>query len=119
MASLQRHIELDVLQQFHATLNSSIPDPNVFASQLIANGFITKLTADNKMPLGISNYQKVGNLLGVVDSHIKSTRVVSYERLKEKFSTFLSILGSPEVGLQDIAKQMEEQCCMLIATDMY
>lgn len=109
---LQRPKELDVLQQFHATLNSAIVDPNVFSSHLISKGFMTQQTANNKMPLGISDYQKVGNLLGVVDSHIKSARVSGYERLKEKFNTFLSILL--ELGLGDTATQMEKQCCMLL-----
>ena len=111
-SSLQRPVELDILQQFHATLNSSILDPDVFSSHLISKGFITKQVAANMMPLGISKYQKVGNLLGVVDSHIRSGRVVSYEQLKERFAIFLSILT--ELGHSDIAKQMEKQCCMLI-----
>ena len=113
-SSLQRYTELEVLQQFHATLNSAIVDPDVFASHLITKGFMTNEVAANQMPLGFSNYRKVGNLLGVVDSHIKSSRIVSYERLREKFCAFLSILGSPEIGLYDIARRMEEQCCMLI-----
>ena len=114
---LQRPKELDVLQQFHDRLNSAIVDPNVFSSHLISNGFVTQQTANNKMPLGIPDYQKVGNLLVVVDSHIKSARVSGYEQLKEKFNTFLSILL--ELGLSDIATQMEKQCCMLIdSTDI-
>ena len=110
-SSLQRYTELEVLQQFHATLNSAIVDPDVFASHLIAKGFMTKQVAASQMPLGFSDYRKVGNLLGIVDSHIKSSRVVSYERLREKFYAFLSILG--ELGHYDIARRMEEQCCTL------
>ena len=113
MASLQRCTEFDIVQKFYATLNSSITDADVFASHLIAEGFISGEVAANKMPLGFSNYKKVGNLLRVVDSHIKSARVVSYERVKNRFKTFLSILSNPELDLGHIAREMEEQCCML------
>ena len=107
-SSLQRPVELDVLQRFYSDLNSKIIDPNIFANQLISKGFTTKLTATNKMPLGLSNYEKVSNLLGVAEAHIKSIDT------REKFGAFLSILGSHDLGLQEIAEQMKEACCMLI-----
>ena len=113
MASLQRCTESDIFQKFYATLNSSITDADVFASHLIAERFISRQVAANKMPLGFSNYQKVGNLLGIVDSHIKSAGVVSYDRVRERFKTFLSILSNAELGLGHIAWEMEQQCCML------
>ena len=109
--SLQRYVECDVLQSFHATLNSSIVDPDVFASHLIQNKFMSRQTADNKMPLGFSNYRKVGNLLGIVDSRIKTAGTVSREHVRNRFNVFLSILSSA-LGLQDIADQMAYQCCM-------
>ena len=109
--SLQRYTEFDVLQRFHAILNSSITDPNIFAAHLIAEGFMSQQVADNKMPLGFSNFQKVGNLLGVVDSHIKSVRVVSYERVRDRFKAFLSILSYLDLG--HVAREMEQLCCML------
>jgi hypothetical protein len=119
MASLQRYAEFDVVQRFHATLNSSITDADVFASHLITEGFISREVAANKMPLGFSTFQKVSNLLGVVDSHIKSARVVSYERVRDRFKIFLSILSNPELDLGHIAWKMEEQCCMLRILWMY
>ena len=109
--SLQRYVECDVLQKFYATLNSSIVDPDMFAAHLIQNEFMTQQTADNKMPLGFSNYRKVGNLLGIVDSHIKTAGIVSREHVRNRFNVFLSILSSA-LGLQDIADQMAYQCCM-------
>ena len=109
--SLKRSTESDVLQHFYAELNSSISDPDVFAAQLIQHKFTTKQTADNKMPLGISNYRKVGNLLGLVDSHIKSVSSVSPERVKERFITLLLIIRN-KLGLDDIAQKMEVECCV-------
>ena len=104
-------MESDVLQHFYAELNSSITDPDVFAAQLIQHKFTTKQIADNKMHLGISNYCKVGNLLGIVDSHIRSVSSVSPEQVKERFLTLLSILHN-EIGLDDIAHKMKIECCM-------
>lgn len=83
----------------------------MFASQLIQYEFTTKLTADNKMPLGLSDYRKVGNLLALVDSHIRSISSVSPERVKERFITLLSILRD-KLQLGDIAQKMEYECCM-------
>ena len=113
MASLQRYAEFVVFQRFYATLNTSITDPDIFAVHLIAEGFMSRQVADNKMPLGFSYFQKVGNLLGVADSYIKSARVVSYERVRDRFKTFLSILRNPDLDLGHIAGEMEEQCCKL------
>jgi hypothetical protein len=63
------------------------------------------------MPLGISNYRKVGNLLGIVDSHIRSVSSVSPERVKERFITLLLILRN-KLGLDGLAQKMETECCM-------
>ena len=95
----------------YAELNSSITDPDMDAAQLIQYEFTTRQTADNKMPLGIPNYRKVGNLLGIVDSHIQSLSSVSPERVKERFLTLLAILRN-KLGLVDIAQKMENECCM-------
>ena len=109
--SLKRSTESAVLQHFYAELNSSISDPDVFAAQLIQHEFTTRQTADNKMPLGFSDYRKVGNLLGIVDSHIRSVSSVSPEQVKERFTTLLSILRNA-LGLGGIAQKMETECCM-------
>ena len=109
--SLKRSTESDVLQRFHAELNSSITDPDQFAAELIQHKFTTKQTADNNMPFGIPKYRKVGNLLGIVDSHIRSVSSVSPERVKEKFITLLLILCN-KLGLHDVAQKMETECCM-------
>ena len=109
--SLERPTESDVLQQFHADLNSSITDPDQFAAQLIQHKFTTKQTADNKMTSGVSDYRKVGNLLGIVDSHISSVSSVSPEKVKERFVTLVSILRN-KLGLDDLAQKMETECCM-------
>ena len=118
--ALQRCKEFDVFRRFYASLNSSISDPDVFAANLISEGFVSRAVAANKMPLGISNYQKVGNLLGVADAHIKSAGVVSYDRVRERFKAFLSVLSSPELGLDpSIPTQMEEQCCTFVEVQCY
>ena len=108
--SLKRYTESDCLQHFFAALNSYITDPDMFAAQLIQYEFTTRQTADNKMSLGIHNYRKVGNLLGIVDSHFRSINSLSPERVKERFLIFLSILH--ELGLHDVAQKMEIECCM-------
>ena len=108
--SLKRSTESDCLQHFYATLNSSITDPDIFAAQLIQYEFTTRQTADNKMPLGIPSYRKVGNLLGIVDSHIRSISSLSPGRVKERFLILLSILH--ELGHRDVAQKMEIECCM-------
>ena len=109
--SLKRSTESDVLQRFHAELNSSITDPDLFAAQLIQHKFTTEQIADNKMPLGVPNFRKVGNLLGIVNAHIGSVSSVSPERVKERFMTLLLILRN-KLGLDDLAQQMETECCM-------
>ena len=109
--SLKRSTESDVLQRFHADLNSSILDPDRFAAELIQYKFTTEQTADNKMPLGVSNFRKVGNLLGIVNAHISSVSSVSPERVKERFDTLLLILRN-KLGLEGLAQQMETECCM-------
>ena len=109
--SLKRPTESDVLQRFHAKLNSSITDPDRFAAELIEHKFTTKQTADSKMPLGVPEYRKVGNLLGIVDSHIRSVSSVTPEKVKERFMTLLLILHD-ELGLDDLAQKMETECCM-------
>ena len=110
--SLQRYVESDVLRRFYATLNSSIVDPDLFATHLIQNGFVTRQIAENKMPLGVSDYHKVQNLLGVVDAHIETA---GSEDVMRRFHIFLSILGNV-FGLHDIAGQMASQCCMFNAS---
>lgn len=78
----------------------------MFAAHLISHQFITKQSADSlTMVRGISTYQKVGHLLGVVDKRLRASRNVG-----ETFKVFLSILSIP-LGLRDIAKQMETECC--------
>ena len=62
------------------------------------------------MPLGLPDYRKVGNLLGLVDSHIRSTSSVSPERVKERFISLLSILYN-KLDLGSIAQKMEHECC--------
>ena len=109
--SLRRSAESDVLQHFHADLNSAIVDPDVFAAQLIQYEFTTKQVADNKMPMGFSDYRKVGNLLGIVDAHIRSVGSVTPERVRERFIIFLSILRN-KLGLNNLAQRMENECCM-------
>ena len=109
--SLKRSTESDVLQRFHSELNSSITDPDQFAAELIQHKFMTKQTADNKMSLGVFSYGKVGNLLGIVDSHIRSVSSVTPERVKERFVTLLLILRN-KLGLDGLAQQMEMECCM-------
>ena len=108
--SLKPSMESDCLQHFYAELNSAITDPDVFAAQLIQYEFTMKQTANNEMPLGISNYRQVANLLGIVDAHIRSISSVSPERVKERFLTLLSILH--ELGLHEVAQKMEMECCM-------
>ena len=63
------------------------------------------------MPLGVSNYRKVGNLLGLVDSHIRSVSSVTPERVKERFVTLVLILRN-KLGLDGLAQKMEMECCM-------
>ena len=109
--SLKRSTESDVFQKFYAELNSSITDPDQFAAELIQHKFMTKQTADNKMSLGVFSYGKVGNLLGIVDSHIRSVSSVTPERVKERFVTLLLILRN-KLGLDDLAQKIEMECCM-------
>lgn len=109
--SLKRSTESDVFQRFYAEMNSSITDPDQFAAELIQHKFTTKQTADNKMPSGIPNYRKVGNLLGIVDSHIRSVSSVTPERVKERFIILLLILRN-KLGLDGLAQKMETECCM-------
>ena len=60
----------------------------------------------------------VGNLLQIVDP-TSCACVVSYERVRYRFKTFLSILSNPELDLGHIAREMEEQCCMLKISGMF
>ena len=113
-SSLCRYPEYDVLQKYYAALNGAIESPQIFSSHLIANGFITQQSAANKIKImGVSDYEKVGDLLGVVDSQLRTAGAVSPEKVTEKFKVFLSILSNP-LGLREISEQMEAECCKFI-----
>ena len=110
--SLRRYRECDVLQKYSATLNEAIDDPQTFYRLLVANQFVSKQSAKNKINVtGVSDYKKVGDLLDLVDSRIKTAGVVSHEKVTEKFKLFLSILSNDELGQKDVAEQMEAECC--------
>ena len=105
-----RCTECDILQQFNADLNTAITDPDVFAANLVQYHFMTQQTANGIVNvLGVSKYQMVGRLLGVVDAQLKTA---SPEHVSNKFEVFLSILECV-LGLHDLAKQMADKCCKL------
>lgn len=105
---LRRSRECDVLQNYTADLNRVIKDVSIFAAELVSHKFITKQSADDMQTvLGVSNYQKVGKLLGVVDSRLQTS---SSKDVGKKFMSFLSILSN-SFDLKDIAKRMKTDCC--------
>lgn len=107
---LRRRCECDVLQIYTADLNSVIKDAyvSIFAAELVSHKFITKQSADDmQTALGVTNYQIVGKLLGVVDSRLRTS---SPEDVGKKFMIFLSILSN-SLDLKDIAERMKADCC--------
>ena len=107
-AAPHRYTECDILQQFNADLNLAITDPDVFAANLVQHQFITQQTANSIVNvLGVSKYQMVGRLLGVVDAQLKTA---SPEHVSNNFDIFLSILDVA-LGLHDLAERMKDKYC--------
>ena len=104
-------VEYQVFQSFSAKLIDNITDssdPNVFANLLVQSEFLTRRAADNKTSAnGLSNYNKICNLLAVVDPAIKIARTP--EKRRENFNKFL-ILCHDNLQLKDLAQQLADAC---------
>ena len=100
-----KNVEVQAIESFTHDLCSVIIDPDIFASLLVQNSFLTKRTADNKMPLGISDFSKTWNLLGVVIRKMGTDK-----QAEEKFTTFLRcVLSNRDLGLENLAERMEDR----------
>ena len=104
---LQRCVEAEALQKHTATLNEVVVNPNQFGALLEENGFATKMTISSRVnTLGYTDYQKVSQLLHIIDSRIRtSTR----ESAREFFNK-LVLIFSNRLGRTDIAEGLVATC---------
>ena len=87
-----------------ATSISSQSSPEIFASHLVANGFLDLQTMTNKLDmLGDNTYRKVQRLLNVVVTTIEMAG--SPEVSTKHFDSFVSIIRE-ELQLEDLAQRL-------------
>lgn len=104
MASLQRRVEVKVLQSHYAVLSLVIAgNPNAFGNYLVQFDFANALTIRACTDaLGLSNSDKAGKLLGLVDSRLETA--TSKDSARNLFNYLVLIFA--KLNHSDIAQAL-------------
>ena len=104
-SSLQRRVAPDVLQSHYADLNDVIAsNVQAFGRYLVQCKFANPSTIQEKADiLGISDYNKAGKLLSLIDSRLKTA--TSNENARDLFNRLVLIIAN-KMDREDIAQAL-------------